>query len=119
MPVAEINIDARELLQALQGRTIMTVSGRPNTILALNDDQVLVGTERSPKGASIPMAWIQDAVDRLSADGEVERKERSEPNRHLKPLRVHDRLMAPIDKGSGSPERGANNKGWPPPFGVP
>jgi hypothetical protein len=63
---------AHELLEALQGQTITTASGRPNTILALNDDHVLVGTQRSPNGTSIPIEWVQDALDRLSTEGEVE-----------------------------------------------
>lgn len=63
---------ARKLLQALHGQTITTATGRQNTILALNDDHVLVGTKRSPNGTAISIAWVQDALDRLSTDGEVE-----------------------------------------------
>jgi hypothetical protein len=49
-----------------------TLTGRPNTVLGLEGDQVRVATTRSPKGTLVPIAWIQDALDRLVTDGEVQ-----------------------------------------------
>lgn len=49
-----------------------TLTGRPNTVLALEGDAVRVATTRSPQGALVPIKWVQDALDRLAADGEVE-----------------------------------------------
>lgn len=65
-------IDARELLEALAGQEIATATGRPNTVLRLDGDDVIVATGRSPGGQPVPIAWIQDAVDRLMADGDLE-----------------------------------------------
>jgi hypothetical protein len=64
--------DARELLTALIGQRIKTLSGRENTVLALGDEHVIVGTGRSPSGQQVPIAWVQQGLDRLAADGEVE-----------------------------------------------
>jgi len=65
-------VDARELLAPLIGRTITTVTGRPNTVVAVGDNDVIVATSRSPAGTPIPIRWVQDALDRLEADGDVE-----------------------------------------------
>jgi hypothetical protein len=64
--------DARELLESLVGRTIRTVSGRPNTVLRVEDETVIVGTVPSPEGQPVPVEWVQAALDRLAAEGEVE-----------------------------------------------
>lgn len=61
--------DARKILHGLIGKTIHTLTGRPNTILGLEGDAVLVATARSPTGQPVPIAWVQDALDRLAADG--------------------------------------------------
>jgi hypothetical protein len=64
--------DARQYLSALRGRDLHTVTGRPNRILRLDGDAVVVATARSPQGQPVPIAWVQDALDRLERDGEVE-----------------------------------------------
>lgn len=66
------NADARSVLEALVGRQIRTVTGRPNTVMALDGADVLVATDRSPTGQRVPIAHVQSALDRLRADGEVE-----------------------------------------------
>jgi hypothetical protein len=64
--------DARKLLHGLIDKAIHTLTGRPNTILGLEGDAVLVATARSSTGQPVPIAWVQDALDRLAADGEIE-----------------------------------------------
>src|SRR5690348_1358166 len=63
--------DAHALLAPLVGSTITTITGRPNEVLRLNGDTVLVGTGRSPRGTAVPLATVQRALDALFADGEV------------------------------------------------
>jgi hypothetical protein len=41
-------------------------------VLGLEGDHVRVGTERSPKGQLVPIAWVQDAMDRLAAERSLE-----------------------------------------------
>jgi hypothetical protein len=65
-------IDSRKLLESLEGRAIHTVTGRENRVLRLDDDQVLVWTTRSPAGQPVPIAWVQDALDRLERDSDIE-----------------------------------------------
>jgi hypothetical protein len=64
--------DARELLQSLVGEEIATVTGRPNTVLGLDGDNVIVATGRSPGGQPVPVEWVEDAIRRLLGEGEVE-----------------------------------------------
>jgi hypothetical protein len=64
--------DARTILSSLVGETIHTLTGRPNVVLAIEGDAVIVGTTRSPGGQPVPIEWVQDALDRLAADGAVE-----------------------------------------------
>jgi hypothetical protein len=64
--------DARTILQALVGKTIHTLTGRPNRVLGIEADDVCIATSRSPAGQVVPIAWVQDALDRLARDGEVE-----------------------------------------------
>jgi hypothetical protein len=65
-------MDARQHLNALVGRTIYTLSRqRPNRVLELQDDMVIVATQKSPGGEPVPIAWVQDALDRLFRDGEI------------------------------------------------
>jgi hypothetical protein len=54
------------------GRELRTLTGRLNTVLAVEGDSVRVATTRSPAGQLVPLKWIQDALDRLATDGEVE-----------------------------------------------
>jgi hypothetical protein len=70
--VASIPSDARQLLNGLIGRTIVTVTGRTNTVLEVRDTEVVVATGRSPGGAAVPIAWVQDALDRLVDDSVIE-----------------------------------------------
>jgi hypothetical protein len=65
-------IDARALLTSLIGRDIETMTGRRNRILRVDSETVLVGTNRSPAGRSVPIGWVQDALDRLVEEGELE-----------------------------------------------
>jgi 5-methylcytosine-specific restriction protein A len=66
-------IDALAHLQSLRGQTILTVTGRPNTVVAVRGDKVIVRTARneSTDGDPIPIKWVQDAADILLAKGEV------------------------------------------------
>lgn len=65
-------LDARALLADLIGQPLWTISGRPNEILELRDQDVVVATDRSPAGTSLPVAWVQDALDRIQATGELQ-----------------------------------------------
>jgi hypothetical protein len=65
-------MDARDVLNGLVGRTIETLTGRPNTVLRLERDDVIVATGKSPAGQPVPIEWVQDALDRLVDEGEVE-----------------------------------------------
>ncbi len=56
---------------ALVGRTIPTMTGRPNRILRVSGGQVWVATERSPQGKPVAIAEIQEAADRLFAHGDL------------------------------------------------
>ncbi len=65
--------DAHQLLHGLVGETIPTLAqGRRNRILRIEGDRVFVGTQKSPTGKPVPIAEIQDALDRLFRDGEIE-----------------------------------------------
>lgn len=63
--------DARAFLHELAGQTISTLSGRPNVVLGVEGGDVLVGTQKSPQGEPVPIASVQDAIDRLEESGEV------------------------------------------------
>lgn len=65
-------IDARAYLQSLVGREIRTLTGRPNRVLEVAGDFVIVATRKSPRGQPVPIEWVQDAMDRLVRDGEIE-----------------------------------------------
>lgn len=65
-------IDARAHLERLVGREIRTLTERkPNRILRIERDEVIVGTRKSPDGRPVPIVWLQDAVDLLEERGEV------------------------------------------------
>lgn len=64
-------LNARAYLAGLVGEELRTVSGRPNRILALEGDDVVVATGRSPNGSPIPISWVQNAIDQLERDGEI------------------------------------------------
>lgn len=69
--------DARRLLESLIGRRLQTVSGRENRVLGCDADTVRVWTARSPAGQLVPIAWVQEALDRLERDREIEISVRS------------------------------------------
>jgi hypothetical protein len=58
-------------MKTLVGREIRTVSGRSNTILAVEEDDVIVATARSPGGRRVPIDSVQRAIDSLARHGEV------------------------------------------------
>jgi hypothetical protein len=65
-------IEARSHLQSLVGQEIYTLTGRrPNRILRLEGDEVIVATRKSSDGQPVPIQWVQDAIDMLERDGEV------------------------------------------------
>ena len=66
-----LGVDVAAYLASRVGETLPTLTGRPNTILAVDERSVLVGTERSPRGRRVPLAWVQAAVDALYAGGEL------------------------------------------------
>lgn len=63
---------AHDLLVGLIGREIQTMTGRPNKILKLDRDRVLVATSRSPAGQWVLVAEVQDALEQLLRAGELE-----------------------------------------------
>lgn len=63
---------AYSILQSLTGREIRTITGRPNLVLGISGDRVLVATGKSPGGQEVPIRWVQEALDRLWADGDLE-----------------------------------------------
>lgn len=63
--------DGRGLLSGLVGRRLQTIGGAANEILEVREDDVVVATERSPAGQPVPIAWLQDALDRLYAADEL------------------------------------------------
>jgi hypothetical protein len=54
--------DAHNVLLKLVGSQIHTITGRPNTVVEVGDTEVLVATARSPKGTTVPIEWVQDAL---------------------------------------------------------
>ena len=68
---AEALETATDLLRRLIGVTITTVDGSPNRVLSVVPPTVLVGTERSPAGSNVPITDVQQALDRLRAEGAV------------------------------------------------
>jgi hypothetical protein len=74
---AEALAGAIDLLRRLIGLPLRTVSGRSNTILAVRPPEVLVATRRSPDGQPVPIAWVEDALDRLIKTGQLEIHPRS------------------------------------------
>ena len=65
-------LDARHHLSQLVGRQIPTMTGKPNRILQISGDDVVVGTTRSPEGQHVPIEWVQNAMDRLIEERELE-----------------------------------------------
>jgi hypothetical protein len=64
--------DARTVVAELLGKTVETVTGRCNVVLALEGDNVLVGTARTAAGAPVPLAMVQAGLERLYGEGGVD-----------------------------------------------
>jgi hypothetical protein len=64
-------VDVRAYLASLVGREIKTLTGRPNRVLRLEGESVIVGTLRSPNGRPVPIKSVQGALDILERGGEV------------------------------------------------
>jgi len=56
---------ARTLVDSLIGTQLHTPSGRLNTILRIEGENIIVATERSPKGKPVPLQMVQAALDIL------------------------------------------------------
>ncbi len=65
-------MDARTLLEALEGHTIDT--GEHNEVLGLEGDHVRVATEKSPEGRLVEIGATQNAMDLLEREHEVRLK---------------------------------------------
>jgi hypothetical protein len=64
--------DIRQHLRALVGKTIYTIGKkRWNRILDIQGDNVIVATEPSPRGKTVPMKEVQAAWDELRSKGEL------------------------------------------------
>ena len=66
------NDSIRGHLNSLVGKTIRTITGRSNRVLAVEAESVIVGTGRSPEGQAVPIDEIESAYERLMLDGEIE-----------------------------------------------
>lgn len=56
---------ARKLVDNLIGTPLQTPSGRLNTILRIEGENIIVATDRSPKGKPVPLQLVQAALDIL------------------------------------------------------
>lgn len=69
-PESQLDVEAH--LRSLVGQEIRTLTEqRPNRILRIEGDEVIVGTNKSPDGRPVPIEWLQDAIDLLVREGEV------------------------------------------------
>lgn len=68
---AEAMDDADTLLRRLIGHDLRTPDGRPNRILSIGYEEVLVATERSPNGQPVPIEMIRNALGILRETGAV------------------------------------------------
>src|SRR4051794_10959462 len=64
-------MNARFYVTSLIGRDLTTLSGRSNRILRLEGHNAVVATEKSPNGAPVPIAWVQNGLDLFERDGAV------------------------------------------------
>lgn len=48
------------------------MTGKPNRVLEVRGSEVIVGTTKSPEGQPVPIDWVQRAIDRLTAERELE-----------------------------------------------
>jgi hypothetical protein len=57
----------------LVGQEIVTLTNRmPNRVLRVENEDVVVGTQKSPRGRPVPIQWVQDGSVRLAREGAVE-----------------------------------------------
>jgi hypothetical protein len=66
--------DARTYLRGLVGQTIPTITGKPNTVVAVRGDDVFVRTEDTTNpavGEPVPILWVQEAGNTLYANGRI------------------------------------------------
>lgn len=64
--------DAHDLIMSLIGKTVFTLGqGKPNEVLRIEGNTVIVATSVSPSGQPIPLAEVQAALDSLYEAGEV------------------------------------------------
>ncbi|MGY1621064.1 hypothetical protein ACI789_02560 [Geodermatophilus sp. SYSU D00965] len=64
--------DAVQVLTGLVGRELATARrGRWNRILSLEPPNVVVGTEKSPEGQPVPIAWVDNGLQLLRRHGAV------------------------------------------------
>lgn len=61
--------DVREHIASMEGQTLPTLKGRPNRILNVSGNHVVIGTVRNPEGARVSYRYLQDEVDRLWSEG--------------------------------------------------
>jgi hypothetical protein len=61
--------DAHALLESLVGQQIRTITGRPNSVLGIEGDEVIVATGRSPAGQPVSIEWVQNGIQRLLDEG--------------------------------------------------
>lgn len=63
--------NARAYLASLVGHEIKTLTGRPNRIVCIDGENVIVATSRSPEGKPVPIKAVQAAIEALERDGEL------------------------------------------------
>lgn len=65
--------DAHEVLGGAWSVSRPDLTGRANTVLRIEGDEVRVGTSRaSPNGTLVPIRWVHGTLGRLSSQGEVQ-----------------------------------------------
>ncbi len=65
-------LDARVLVRSLVGQPLVTIRGRSNTVRAVEGADAIVGTTRSPDGRPVPIAWLQESLERLAKEHRIE-----------------------------------------------
>jgi hypothetical protein len=63
--------DMGAYLRDLIGKTIPTMTGKPNKIMSVTGGTVIVGTGRSPNGSPVSISEVQAAANQLYAKGEL------------------------------------------------
>jgi hypothetical protein len=67
-----VAFDSVQFLRTLVGKEIRTARGRPNRVLRIDGDKIVVATTPSPEGRPVPLKWATDAIENLRQNGEVE-----------------------------------------------